>query len=54
MTVLKTNTINEVILNELKATIIISQGFMLIYFHIFTKVLKLIILLEETCIFTVV
>lgn len=54
MTVLKTNTINNVNLNEIKATFNISRGFTLTCFLEFTKMLKLIILLEETCTFTVV
>lgn len=54
MTVLKSNTISKVNLNEMKATFNISRGFTLTYFLEFTKILKLIILLEKTCTFTVV
>lgn len=43
MTMLDSNTINKVNSNEMKTSLIISQGFILTYFHIFTKVLKLII-----------
>lgn len=40
MRVLKKNTINKVNSSEVKTSMIISQGYILTYFHIFTKVFE--------------
>lgn len=40
MTMLDSNATNKVNSNEMKASLIISQGFILTYFHIFTNVSK--------------